>query len=122
MNKVTWFEIPYDDEKRFQEFYKKVFGWEFHKLAEKNYFRTMPSDDSGSNSGGINGGFFKRELNVRHPMISIHVASIDEYFIKILDCGGKTIIPKMPIPEGGNYARFIDSEGNIIEIWEDKIN
>ena len=122
MNKVTWFEIPFDDPRRFQKFYNDVFGWEFDKIPEQDYYRvnliTENINSKMSETNGIKGGFYKRESNIRHPMISIQVKSIDEYFKKIEKHGGKPIHPKKPIPEGGFYARFIDTEENIVEIWE----
>ena len=34
MNKVTHFEIPFDDQARAQKFYSDVFGWQINKFGD----------------------------------------------------------------------------------------
>ncbi len=38
MNKVSHFEIPYDDQERAQKFYQDVFGWQINKFADMDYY------------------------------------------------------------------------------------
>jgi len=38
MNKVSHFEIPYDDQGRAQKFYQDVFGWQINKFADMDYY------------------------------------------------------------------------------------
>lgn len=37
MDKVMHFEIPVDDMKRAQNFYKSIFGWHVESMPEMNY-------------------------------------------------------------------------------------
>ncbi|MCH8324926.1 MAG: VOC family protein, partial [Thaumarchaeota archaeon] len=38
MNKVTHFEIPFDDQARAQKFYSDVFGWQINKFGDMDYW------------------------------------------------------------------------------------
>jgi predicted enzyme related to lactoylglutathione lyase len=60
----------------------------------------------------------KRSKEVTAPIITIHVSSIDEYIKKIEAAGGKAVMPKQEVPDMGFYSYFIDSEGNVIGLWE----
>ncbi|WP_415309781.1 hypothetical protein [Candidatus Nitrosocosmicus sp. FF01] len=50
----------------------------------------------------------------------ITVGSIDEYTIKITEKGGKIVIPKTEIPNMGYFTVFLDSEGNMLGLYEGK--
>ncbi|KAI5803104.1 hypothetical protein EDC01DRAFT_645798 [Geopyxis carbonaria] len=49
-----------------------------------------------------------------------YVESIDEIHGKILELGGKLVLPKSPEGEAGFYAKYRDTEGNIFGICEEK--
>jgi hypothetical protein len=83
--------------------------------------RTVPVDEKTympKEPGAINGGMTKRTKDVAAPIITIHVGSIDEYIKKIEAAGGKAVMPKQEVPDMGFYSYFIDSEGNVIGLWE----
>lgn len=83
--------------------------------------RTVPVDEKTympKEPGAINGGMMKRSKEVTAPIITIHVSSIDEYIKKIEAAGGKAVMPKQEVPDMGFYSYFIDSEGNVIGLWE----
>ena len=126
MDKVVHFEIPTDDLDRAKKFYNSIFGWE---LQDWNLpggitytgLRTVPVDEKTympKEPGAINGGMMKRSKEVTAPIITIHVSSIDEYLKKIEAAGGKRVMPKQEVPDMGFYSYFIDSEGNVIGLWE----
>lgn len=74
----------------------------------------MPKD-----KGAINGGMYKRDgLSAKGPVIVISVQSIDESIKKIEKVGGKIFKPKVSVGQMGFYAQIIDTEGNIIGLWE----
>ena len=122
MDKVVHFEVPADDVERAKEFYKKVFDW---KLIDFNpgytIARTVECDDKNMplEKGAINGGIMKREDIAKAPVIVINVPSVEEYFKKIEEAGGKKLTDKKEIPNMGYYAYVSDPEGNVIGIWED---
>ena len=123
MNRVVYFEIPFDDSERAQKFYKDVFGWQINKFPDMDYFMatTAETDQSGmvpKEPGAINGGLLKKDPTGEHPIIVIDVPSIDEHIKKIEGAGGKTVMPKVPVGNFGFYARVSDTEGNVIGIWE----
>ncbi len=126
MNRVVWFEIPFDESGRAQKFYKDVFGWQVNHFPEMDYYvaTTAESDPQTMESktpGAINGGLMKKDDTAKHPLVLIEVPSIDDHLKKIEQNGGKTVMPKINAGNMGMYARVEDTEGNIIGLWE-KIN
>jgi len=88
---------------------------------EYTMITTTPSDDMGmpKQAGSINGGMPKRGIGVDHPVITIHVDSIDSTLQKVEKLGGKAVAPKMPVGDMGFTAYFKDTEGNIVGLWQD---
>lgn len=126
MNKVVWFEIPFDESERAQKFYKDVFGWQISHFPEMDYYVSTTADSDPQTMepktpGAINGGLMKKDDTAKHPLVLIEVPSIDEHLKKIEQNGGKTVMPKINAGNLGMYARVADTEGNIIGLWE-KIN
>ncbi|WP_316505575.1 VOC family protein [Nitrosopumilus sp.] len=123
MNKVVWFEIPFDESERAQKFYKDVFGWQINHFPEMDYY-VATTDDSDPQTmepkqpGAINGGLMKKDDTAKHPVILVEVPSIDEHLKKIEQNGGKTVMPKINAGNLGLYARVSDTEGNVIGLWE----
>lgn len=124
MDKVVHFEIPADDMKRAEKFYKENFGWNINLVPQFNYaiLHTGPTDEKGMTKepGFINGGMLKRTDPVKSPVITINVDSIDKSLLKIEKTGGKTIRGKLPVGDMGYAAYFLDSEGNVIGLWENR--
>ena len=127
MNKVVHFEIPMDDVERAQKFYSAVFDWQIQPIPEMKYtiVRTGPIDEQQmpKESGFINGGMFKRSGPVKSPVITIAVESLDDAFKKIEQAGGKIQKDnkgeaKMKVGDMGWAAYFIDTEGNILGLWQ----
>jgi hypothetical protein len=122
MNKVTHFEIPFDDKERAQKFYSETFGWKFDDMPEIGYtgIMTTPADETGmpTTPGAINGGLTARDKSVATPVITIDVDSIDEYIKKVEAAGGQLVRPKGEVPQMGYYAYVKDSEGNVIGLWQ----
>lgn len=118
------FEIPADDVQRAREFYQKIFGWKIHAYPDAEYtiLQTGPTDEKGMNQelGFINGGMMKRQGDIKNPVITIDVPSIEEAFDKIIAQGGKIIRKKMDVGDMGYAAYFKDSEGNIMGLWQNK--
>ncbi len=124
MNKVVHFEIPADDMERAQKFYRETFGWSINEIPRMNYclVNTVETDEKGmpKTPGAINGGMVKRDETGKHPVIVIKVPSIEEHIKKVEKTGGKIVMPTVPVGDMGFYARFRDTEGNIIGLWQDR--
>ena len=123
MDKVTHFEVPFDDKEKCKEFYGDVFGWKFQDMEEMPYTMayTVDVDEKymPKESGAINGGMYKRDENsAQGPVIVIDVASIDEKLEKIKQAGGDVFREKIQVGDMGWYAQVRDPEGNIIGIWQ----
>jgi uncharacterized protein len=122
MNKVVHFEVPYGDKEKCQGFYSKVFGWQFQDMPEMNYLicRTCEVDDKmmPKEAGAINGGMFKRADDLKSPLITIDVSSIDETLEKVKMEGGDIIREKSAVGDMGFIAYIRDSENNIVGLWQ----
>ena len=122
MNKVSHFEIPFDDQARAQKFYSEVFGWEINKFGDMDYWivKTCNSDQNMKpvEPGAINGGLLKRDETSKNPVIVVDVPDIEEHLKKIESAGGKIVMPTIPIGDFGLYFRIADTEGNVIGVWQ----
>ena len=124
MRPVVHFEIPVEEQERARKFYSSVFDWGFDEMPYEGdvytFAITSPVDENFEykEKGAINGGMFKRYDDLKNPVITIGVPSIDEYIKKIEASGGKVIVPKGEVPDMGYYAYFKDTEGNVMGIWE----
>jgi predicted enzyme related to lactoylglutathione lyase len=121
MDKVVHFEIPFDNEKRAQNFYSKVFGWKLNPIPEMKYtiVHTVEVDDKQmpKEAGAINGGMMKRE-QIKNPVITINVSDIKKSAEKIKKEGGRIVMEPFKVGDMGTAAYFKDTEGNVIGLWE----
>ena len=122
-HKVVHFEIPSGDFKKSKEFYSKVFGWKL-KTWGMEYMMAMTTDFDAKTQrptemGGINGGFYVRKNKSQQPSFVIETDSIEKTLAKVQKNGGKIKRAKSPIGEMGFMAEFIDSDGNVISLWEE---
>ena len=115
MPRVSHFDIPADDPKRAQKFYKEVFGWKFKKWdGPMDYWMAK----TGTKEPGIDGGMSKRMPGQIGMTNTIDVPSIEKFSKKIMENGGQLIIPKMAISKVGWFAQCMDTEGNMFGIIE----
>ena len=125
MDSVVHFEIPAKDVKRASGFYTKVFGWSFNQFPGFEYWSvgTTASDTNGmpTSPGAINGGMGKKgEMAPDSVTITISVPDIDAALDSIKKLGGKQSGKKMPVGDMGWSAYFVDTEGNLIGLWQNK--
>lgn len=123
MLRVIHFEIYADKPIDLENFYTKIFNWEFKKWnGPEEYWLIM----TGKDAQGIDGGMSKGRETVQKKGIgayvcTIDVPDIDSFSQKILDNGGKTVMEKVGIPYVGWLAYFKDPDGNMFGIiQEDK--
>jgi|LSQX01.1.fsa_nt_gb predicted enzyme related to lactoylglutathione lyase len=123
MNAVTHFEIPVDDFKRAQEFYADAFDWTNSAPPgmEGRYEMLMTTEVGETyrptRPGRINGALYPRENPDADVMITVEVPSVDEALDRVEAAGGEVVMPKMDFGGHGWYARFRDTEGNIVSLW-----
>ena len=121
MDKVVHFEIPASDMAGAQEFYSKIFGWQFVKYNDwYSTVRTVEVDENmmPKESGAINGGLQKRNYKAVSPTVVISVDDIDAKIMQIEKAGGKVVVPKEAIGDMGFYAQFFDPDGNRIGLFQ----
>lgn len=122
-NKVVHFEIPASDIKKAKEFYEKIFNWRFEMYEDKGamvYTTEVDDNQKPTETGGINGGIYKRSSNNQQPSIVVETDSIDETLKAVEEAGGETTTPKHPLDGWGFMADFTDPEGNEITLWEER--
>jgi Predicted enzyme related to lactoylglutathione lyase len=100
MPTLVHFEIPSDDLERSKKFYSELFGWNFEKWSGPEslpegmeYLIITTTDDKGNKS--IGGGMMKRQNSQQQGMTNyIDVKSVDEHSDRVMQLGGKVVIPK----------------------------
>ncbi len=120
MNPVVHFEMPYEDKDRMAKFYQEAFGWKPQFLGSEmgNYVveHTCETDENGMplKAGMINGGFYKKPKDPmgQHPSIVVSTDDLRATMEKVRASGGTMMGEPMMIPGIGEYASFIDTEGN----------
>ena len=118
---IVHFEIPANDPAKLSQFYSKLFGWTFEKWggsSEMEYWmiKTRAKDDS----VGVDGGMPKKMDPNQRPLNYVLVESVDDFSKKIVQLGGKIMMPKEEIPNMGWFAIAVDQEGNGFGIFESK--
>jgi len=128
MGKVVHFEIPADDVARAKQFYAGLFGWQMQDMGEEmnGYIiaMTTPVDQESQlplEPGAINGGLMKRSADTPSPVITIEVDGIDDALKQVDTGGGSTVQARTEIPGMGAFAYFKDSEGNVVGLWETRV-
>ncbi len=117
---IVHFEIPATDPAKLSQFYSKLFGWSFEKWgnlgAGMEYWIIKTRDKN--DSVGADGGMMKKMDPNQTPLNYILVESVDEFSKKLVQLGGKIIMPKTEIPTMGHFAVALDPEGNRFGIFE----
>ena len=122
MDKVVHFEIPVDNLERAQKFYKNAFNWMLNPVPQLNYtiLGTTEVDEMQmpKEPGAINGGMMQRSNSIKCPVITIGVENMDEAIKKVESLGGKIVSGKVEVPNMGFNAYFMDTEGNVLGLWQ----
>lgn len=129
MDGVSHFEIPTDDKSKSKEFYGEVFGWLITDVPVQmgggtgSYTTAMtvatdPTTLAPIEPGGINGAIRDRTGEIKAPVITITVDSVDAHLKKVTDSGGRVVEGKQTIENLGHYAYVADPDGNVIGLWE----
>jgi len=127
MDGVNLFNLPVDDMARAKDFFSKTFGWNFMATGmdgDHHFATTVPTGENGlpTGPGGINGGLLERgTYQQKVTSIFIKVKSIDETLVKVENNGGKKVLGKTHIADFAYFAQINDTEGNLISLWEDRI-
>jgi len=120
MNSVVHFEIPATKPERAKEFYKKVFGWSIFDFDEETALvTTTESEETGlpKTPGAINGSLYRSDGSKTVTAV-INVEDINAHIRTVESNGGKLVDAPVTVPGMGMYARFKDTEGNLMGLWQ----
>jgi uncharacterized protein len=106
---------------RAKTFYSTVlFGWQMNDFdAENTMVSTTKTDENGfpQAPGAINGSIYKPD-KPKTPTIVIDVPDIQAHMVKVKGNGGELVDDVVTIPGMGMYARFKDTEENLVGLWQ----
>lgn len=114
-NWVNWFEIPAVDFERATAFYGTLFGIELQVIEMSGTKMGMfPSETGGG--AVVKGDDFVPSTS--GTLVYLNGGDdLSEPLSKVETAGGKVIVPKTNIGPGmGNFAIFIDTEGNKVAL------
>jgi predicted enzyme related to lactoylglutathione lyase len=116
---IVHFEIPAKNVQTLKTFYENVLGWKIINASmpgmEYWLIHTVPTDEKGMpQRPGVNGGLYPRTPDIPNAtqVNYITVENIDEYTAKVMEQGGKILMPKQQVPTVGWIALAQDPEGN----------
>jgi predicted enzyme related to lactoylglutathione lyase len=120
MSNLAYFEVPADDLKRAKRFYKDLLNWEFAKTDNPDIpleywmITTGPAEENTVNMGGM----YQRPGPMAGILTYVKVEQLDEALAKVESLGGRIVNPKMSVKMVGSMATVVDTEGNMIALWE----
>ena len=107
------FEFMSDDPDQCKAFYAKVFGWEYDDKSMPDYTLIKTGEEP-------EGGLVKRPAEAPAPSLNVYflVDDIKATLAKVQQAGGRTVVPKTPIPNVGAFAMFSDPEGIVVGVFQ----
>ena|SRR5579864_5249362 len=113
---IVHVELSATDPQAASQFYKDIFDWQITVAPEFDYHMFQAE-------GGPGGGFVKvgspsdGVSKVGDVLIYLGSDDIDADLRKVEARGGKTVTPKMEIPQTGWFGVFTDPSGNRIGLF-----
>ena len=104
--RIAWFELPAEDTKRAQEFYGRLFGWQFQAFDGEDYHMTYETGGAIYNAPGQKG-----------PTVYFGTDDIDAAIARVRSLGGQAG-DKQEIPNVGFYVHCRDTEGNPFGLYQ----
>ena len=123
---VSHFELPAQNVERAASFYRSVFGWRLEARAwgtDQYFTLRTPEPEAPSSSavrGAIQGGIAPMaRLGASSPLLMVHVSgtTLAVLSASIEAAGGTLEGESETVGEEGEFARFRDSEGNLLGLW-----
>lgn len=112
MAKVEHFEIPVDDIRRAQAFYREVLGFDYEPWGDEMGAITQPAGE------GIGGDLHLRGT-VPHPTVVFTVDRIEETVVRAVSNGGAQVGEIQHLSETSRWVYIRDSEGNLIGLYDE---
>ena len=122
-NAITWFEIPVIDFERAKKFYSAIYDYQMPDtmVGPVRMGFLLYEQQPGRVGGAICfGPGYSPSQQGTLPYLN-GGSDLSVVLNRVEGAGGKVIVPKTFIaPEHGYFARFIDSEGNLIALHSRK--
>jgi len=113
--KINYIEFPAKDIAATKTFFADVFGWKFVDYG---------SEYVAIENAGIDGGFFKSDLNIStkngSALIVFYSENLEKTQTNIEVAGGSIIKAIFAFP-GGRRFHFTDPSGNEFAVWSDTL-
>ena len=111
--KINYVEFPAKDIEKAKAFFIEAFGWSFVDYGPEYAAFT---------DEGLDGGYFKSELNSSSAngsaLIVLYSEKLEATQSKIEKAGGKIVKPIFSFP-GGRRFHFTDPNGNEYAVWSE---
>jgi predicted enzyme related to lactoylglutathione lyase len=109
---VTTFEIAGRDIAALGAFYQAAFDWRLG-APQPAYTMAYPAENE-----KVVGVLTPIPAGTPgHAMFYVQVGDIDVALAKIERLGGRTVLPRVGVPDGPTIGRFADPEGNVVGLW-----
>ena len=109
---VVHFEIGCRETEKTAKFYSDLFDWKTSAYGPAAMIDTAAGQGI---QGHINS--LGHEPH-RYTMFYVQVDNLESYLDKIVQMGGKKVVPPMDVPGMGRFAWFSDPEGNVVGLWK----
>jgi uncharacterized protein len=123
MPRPIHFEIHAGDPQRAISFYSQLFRWTFTKWESPMDYWLIKTGEPGTM--GIDGGLLPRQGEAPTPMqalkafvCTVDVPDLAATLKRVVELGGKVVVPTMPIPTVGWLAYAIDTETNVFGMMQ----
>jgi predicted enzyme related to lactoylglutathione lyase len=120
MSNLAYFEVPADNLNRAKKFYGELLGWQFtiadNPEIKMEYWmiNTGPAEEGTINMGGM----YTRMGPISGIITYVKLDNLNDALAKVEKLGGKIVNPKMNVKGVGSMAHIVDTEGNLIALWE----
>ncbi|MCI0448467.1 MAG: VOC family protein [Chlorobi bacterium] len=116
-NTINWFELPVVNFERAKKFYETIFEIKMEDSMMGPYrMGFFASDGQGVSGALVHGEGY--EPSDKGAIVYLNADGIiNEVLVRIPKAGGKVVVPRTPItPEIGDFAIFLDTEGNKVAL------
>lgn len=115
-NQLSHFAIYVDDVCRAQQFYQKLFHWDFNAYGPEDFLQINTNEHDG---GKLIGALQSRNYSPIRQKVngfecSISVMDIHKIADSVENAGGEIVLPITSIPGVGWIIKFLDTEGNLL--------
>ncbi len=117
---AVWIEIPVHDIERALTFYQTVFNLQPTEIYTDEVRRiTTLINTTPEGRAGISLNQTKNFEPGRHgPLVFLNVGEdLTDHLNRVEPAGGKIVEPKTSMGDAGNYATFLDTEGNLLALY-----